>query len=453
MRIDYSIPTYSKNACYLDTNFRFAFRHICLGTTSKLNLNLFERIQHVALGILELCPGVGHLLAWGDKSLNGRIRILKLDAADPWKMGYEQGKTYRSEIQCLYSLVKDKVKIHEKKFKKDTLTEARKLEKFIPQKMIEEMRGLAAGADVPYEDVLCVHTFLDIYPGIFGCTAAGIIQENGAVSKQAVAANHSVLDKSPDSDSLRRHQALEMHSYTDDSSSCQEALRKAENESTVQSIIFDIGNRSIQISSAWSEAASKELTNVKAKHIWQAKMPQLPQLKRKVTLLRNLDWNWPVLGSETILVVRNAKPGQQETVIVTWPGYIGALSGMNSSGVALAACSQGSIAVPGLPTSLLLRNALEKGSSAKEVFSAIKNGKSASSMNVVIAGGDDVARIELHQSTQSKTNFKKDADRFFDSEFLKEYGKSVNNIFRVLGLRKEWQKAEQTPKIGKIFEI
>jgi hypothetical protein len=262
------------------------------------------------------------------------------------------------------------------------------------------------------------------------------------------------LDKSPDSDSVQRHQALEMHPYTDESTSCQDALRKVENEYTVQSIIFDTGDRSIKMSSAWSEAASKVQTIIKAKDIWQTKTPSLPPTsKRKVTLLRNLDWNWSVLGSETILVVRNAKPGQQETAIVTWPGYIGALSGMNSSGVALAACSQGSISMPGLPASLLFRHALEKASSAQEAIKAIKDEKSASSMNVVIAGQDDVARIELHQEAQSINNFKKDINRLFDSQILYEFGRNIKNIFHVLENHKQYEKTISKPKFGKTIDI
>ena len=103
------------------------------------------------------------------------IFILHLKGA-PYQMGYQHGRLLKDQIKVLYqdyllATLKEKTK-DEKRFKAYFnlfKKEAQKLEKFLPEEYKEEMKGIADGSGLSYNDVLIMHTFLDVlsYPKFF----------------------------------------------------------------------------------------------------------------------------------------------------------------------------------------------------------------------------------------------------------------------------------------------
>ncbi len=86
---------------------RYGYRHLYAAGTNivlekvlKIKISsLAETIYHIAIGLLEFIPGIGHFIAFIDKSLNHRdIRIIKLTQTDPYRQGVEQGKALKNEI-------------------------------------------------------------------------------------------------------------------------------------------------------------------------------------------------------------------------------------------------------------------------------------------------------------------------------------------------------------------
>ncbi len=89
------------------------------------------------------------------------VRVVYLSGS-PHEIGLQHGVLLKNEIHALISYF-----FEEKKSlfgaSQETLAKGSKvLEKFIPQEYIEEMKGIAEGAGVPYEKVLYSNTFLDV---------------------------------------------------------------------------------------------------------------------------------------------------------------------------------------------------------------------------------------------------------------------------------------------------
>jgi predicted choloylglycine hydrolase len=87
----------------------------------------------------------------------------------PYQMGYQHGTLLREHIKIVYQdyllgILREKSKDN-KKFKAGFnyfKHKAKILEKFIPQEYKEEMRGIADGSGLSYNDILIIHTFLDV---------------------------------------------------------------------------------------------------------------------------------------------------------------------------------------------------------------------------------------------------------------------------------------------------
>ncbi len=99
----------------------------------------------------------------GQGFLEKRDGLLVLHlSGTPYERVYQHGKLLREKIQGLISAyIEGQVK---KTISEEMLTSAaRKTEKFILEEFKEEMKGIAEGADVPYEKIRASHIFLDLY--------------------------------------------------------------------------------------------------------------------------------------------------------------------------------------------------------------------------------------------------------------------------------------------------
>ena len=97
--------------------------------------------------------------------VNG-VRILYLDGTHK-ENGVKIGKSFRSRIHFLKNgYMKTFFTITGGKEK--TLIKAKKMEKFIPKRFIEEMQGIATGSGISYDDILILNCFMEIYK--IGCS-------------------------------------------------------------------------------------------------------------------------------------------------------------------------------------------------------------------------------------------------------------------------------------------
>ncbi|HEX5136286.1 MAG TPA: C45 family peptidase [Planctomycetota bacterium] len=113
--------------------------------------------------------------------LVGSIPVLRLSGT-PREMGFQHGAALRPQIRFLYreyyeAMVKRVVGESELR------AWAKDVEPFIPGEYVEEMRGLAEGSCLPYEEILLVNTMVDRFQTIACSTvvAAGDATKDGTV--------------------------------------------------------------------------------------------------------------------------------------------------------------------------------------------------------------------------------------------------------------------------------
>lgn len=117
----------------------------------------------------------------GRLSLVGSVPVLRLSGT-PREMGFQHGAALKPQIRFLYR------EYHEAMVKRVVGQEeleawAKATEPFIPEAMKEEMKGLAEGCGIPYEEILLVNTAIDRFQTVACSTvvAAGDATKDGKV--------------------------------------------------------------------------------------------------------------------------------------------------------------------------------------------------------------------------------------------------------------------------------
>lgn len=390
MRIDYSIKPNSKYFLFADVSFRQGANHIGLAIAgNEYGLSLTERITHLAVGILKLIPVVGHLVSLIDTlSQRKSITQLKLTSKDPFKRGKEHGRILKKRIKEVYdpilSIKRNDVVL------KERMTE---FEKQIPENLKEEMKGLAKGSGYSYEDVLLIHTFLDAQPGQFGCTSMAV-KESDEKCQRIAAANHPIENLYYDPESTSRRQAFLDQPISKNTTT--PVLKSAGKDITIQAMVFDTSKGEVYLSSKATHAADGKFRKFGPNLLFDSHEFENTEPNNRVRLFRNLDWPWYFLGQETVVLTRPQSNGNS-TVSISWPGYIGTLSGINNNGLALTEnqCGFG-INLKGIPNPLLFTNILDTCKNVQEASQVIEEQKlHGSAMNLVIADKTSAKSYEL----------------------------------------------------------
>jgi hypothetical protein len=96
----------------------------------------------------------------GRLAVRGGWRFLHLEGS-PREMGLQHGLLLRPVVQRLFKEYIRMIRWFRALSRAELLRRGRRLEPYIPAPCLEEMRGLADGAAMPYEDILIAHTFLE----------------------------------------------------------------------------------------------------------------------------------------------------------------------------------------------------------------------------------------------------------------------------------------------------
>ncbi len=395
MIIDYSISSYSL------APFEYGYRHIGLAITNQLPfeiLGLLERVGHFVLGLLLCIPVLGHLVALADYYLNDRVRILYLHDELPYHRGMAHGQFFKKEIQLIYALVRLMAETQIARRGRDFFERAvEEFQQSLDHDILTEMQGLSEGSEVPLDQIFQAHAYVDIFAGTYGCSAvASTFAENGAPLGRVACTNH-FFGGEPNADSAQRYATLTTGRLAPTVESHMGLLSQTVRNDTIQSIVFDLQTDELVYSAAWSQAACKTYTRMRP--FEGERPPPLPSSggSRHTFIARNLDWPWQVLAPYTTVLVNGSTRNKNEFINISFPGFIGVLTGVNRSGVALACCQAGSErSGAGLPNTLLFRQLLERASSTDEAIEELTKTRAGSSMNLLIASPAKIARVELH---------------------------------------------------------
>ena len=96
----------------------------------------------------------------GRLAVRGGWRFLHLEGS-PREMGLQHGRLLRPVVQRLFEEYIRMIRLFRALSRAELLRRGRRLEPHIPAPYLEEMRGLADGAAMAYDDILIAHTFLE----------------------------------------------------------------------------------------------------------------------------------------------------------------------------------------------------------------------------------------------------------------------------------------------------
>ncbi len=416
MKIDYSVPSYTKFYFCLDANIRYGVRNLELATNAALFqaasavslIPLAELVYHIAFGVLLLTPILGHTLALIDYGLHAReIRILHLRSTDPYEQGVEQGQALKSNIKLMCQLAK----VINSLLKRGMLTQ-QDYEKRIPPDKIKELKGMAKGANLPYQELLLVNQVIE---KLVGCSVHAMETKSADGQTNTLSAtNHFTSQftqftpskKDPGiADTFKRYRELRHQSPDNSIRHCINALRSVNNGLTVQSIVFDVNQKEIHLATGSGSAASRNFQHIKTDKIFGAGRSNESNFQGKIIkLARNLDFDFTTfLGPTTVMIVHPATSTKKSIATIGWAGMVGALSGMNEDGLSLAISlnlykSPSDKENTGTPNQVLFREILEKASTTHEARCSVEGTKIGSEMNLVVAAPDGIIKMELDPS-------------------------------------------------------
>lgn len=411
--IDYSLPWYSRYLLLLDAPFRFSWRHLVLYFHSKFilhhtSIQLLSRKEsyaHLCIAFFEAIPIFGLLVALGDWFFFKRpLRVIALDPKDPSEAGKALVKECAAELhfrnEKIMPIYKAIVVFRGKK----PYDEAKKLEKHIPERFIEEMKSIAKASGIAYEDILLANTIIDILE--FSCSSLCAIckeRETNQISKEFATNHflsrgrgHSIIDVDR---SFWRYDEMQACDPDFNIRSLKKMLMKVNYRNTIQTMIFDVNRREILLGVGGEFAANRPLVRFNLETAFGDNIPDDGPFE--ALLARNLDWPVPALATLTRVFVRRGYGNYLSTATVSWPGVIGAYSGMNEKGLSLASAIVPGFAQEGIPNQLLFRKILEESKSLQEALKIIDKSRPASAMNLMIAARDGIVLAELDPSRKA----------------------------------------------------
>lgn len=408
MRIDYSLPATSLNRLYLDANFHYGYRHLQAAVMS-IGIHIYSGIAfmsaaeicaHIVIGLTEMIPIIGHLLALADQKINHRdVQIIRLSPGkSAYEMGIEEGQLLKEDIQFTVTKVLALFKKMLEFQGKNPLEEARNLEAYIPREYIEEMRGLAVGAGVPYEEVLIGNTIFDVM-SLFGCSLYAISDDQATgTANTEIATNyfHSLgRGRSNVDESFERYDALQAAPASSENDQLKNNLSQVDYYDTVQSMILDTNTCDIELATASQYAASTSYTHFSGNSLFRQRLQKDRAARKIQKIARTLDWPLPFLGPLTTIIVRPRSFKKEETMTIGWPGLIGTFSGMNAQGVGVVISVVPSRTQKGTCNQFIFRRILEQAATIEEATAIVEESRPASPMNLCIAARNGIALMEL----------------------------------------------------------
>lgn len=408
--IDYSLPWYSRYILFLDAPFRYCSRHLLFyfqaksirKHTSVSILSKREKVTHFCIAFLEVIPIFGHLIACFDWLLFRRpLRLIRLKTLT----ANERAKNITEEC-CfeLYFMLEKVLPLYRAILTyrgKKPYEEARKIEKYIPERFINEMQALSAASNIPYVEILLANTVIDMLD-LFGSSICALSknQETGQKSRE-FATNHFPSKgrghNSIDIDhSFRRYDTVLASQPTLSTNSLLQMLRKVNCKDTIHTVIADVNKRELSIAIGSDHVANRQPKRYSAQVLFGD--AHMIQGDCQAMLARNLEWPLAFFSPLTRLFVRERNGQYHATALINCPGLLGGYSGMNEYGLSFAASVVPAKTQEGIPNQLLFRQIIEEAKSIREALKILEKSRPACSMNLILAASDGIVHAELDPS-------------------------------------------------------
>ncbi|MBS0655409.1 MAG: hypothetical protein JSR46_06520 [Verrucomicrobia bacterium] len=399
--IDYELPWYSRYFLFLDAPFRFCFRHLFFYFQAKsiqkytgvVILSKAQKRAHMSIALLESIPILGHVVALFDWLLFHKpLRLIHIDTT----------KTLIDECSAELHFMIDSVLPFYKAVitnqGKDPLAEAKKLEKYIPERFIEEMKALSAVSEIPYESILLLNTVISMLELASSSIYAVSKDRTTGLEAREFATNyfpslgrsHHAVDVD---NSFKRYDDMSSYKPKLSTRDLLRTLRRVHYKATIHTVIADTNARKLSVAVGCDFSANRPLKVFKAASLFGTNEEVLGT--HKTMLARNLDWPMAYFAPLTRLFVRKGSAQFHTTAMIHAPGFLGGYTGMNEHGLTLASSIVPSKSQEGIPNQLLYRKILEEAKTIHEAYKIINLSQPSSAMNVIIAGPDGIMHAEL----------------------------------------------------------
>lgn len=402
--IDYTLPWYSKFLLFFDAPFRFCFRHVYFYSqaksiqkhTGEVILSKTQKWAHLAIGFFEMIPFLGHVVALFDWFFFCMpLRMVRVDTAKAFVE--ECGAELRFMIDCVLPFYKAIIS----RRGKDPYAEAKKLEKYIPERFIEEMKAISATSGILYENILLLNTVVDMLEFI-GCSVYAVCKERATgIESRELATNyfpslgrsHHALDVDS---SFKRYDDMASTHPKPSVKALLRLMRRVQCKTTIHTVIADTNARTLSVAVGCDYSASRSLKVFKAASLFGSDKEVAGTCK--TILARNLDWPMAYFAPLTRLFVRKGSAQFYATAIMNTPGLLGGYTGMNEHGLTLASTIVPSKSQEGIPNRLLFRKILEEAKTVREAHKIINLSQPGCAMNIIIAAPDGIMHAELDPS-------------------------------------------------------
>lgn len=408
--IDYSLPWYSRYLLFLDAPFRYSWRHLIFyfqaksikKHTGESVLSSAERVAHFTVAFLQAIPILGVVVALVDWLFFRRpLRLIRLESKEAIKVAEATVKECQAELHYIISRVLPFYRSIITFRGKNPDLEAKKLEKHIPERFIEEMKALSLVSQIPYKEILLANTIIDMLD-LFGCSICGVSKdrETGQESHEFATnyfpsrgRGHNTIDVEQ---SFKRYDEMLAFFPGVSKRSLLKMLRRVNVRDTIHTMILDANRREICVAVGSEYVANRRLKRFTAKKLFGAEK----QIKGdfEALLARNLDWPMAYFAPLTRLFVRQGNAQYHTTVTINIPGLLGGYCGMNEHGLCYSASIVPATTQEGIPNQLLFRKILEEAKSMREALKILEKCQPASSMNLILAAPDGIVHVELDPS-------------------------------------------------------
>jgi predicted choloylglycine hydrolase len=173
----------SLRARALPRGWKIAARALLVATVLGVAVNAVHSYLVVPPADFDFSAGEGL-----EKGASTRVVVLE---GAPYAMGLAHGRQLKDEIIALRKSWLDRI-FGKGWVRRIAVQRAHRLERHIPESMIQEMRGVADGAGVYYEDILLANTAADLVQHAmlpFGCSSLAVLPGRAASGAMIVGRN------------------------------------------------------------------------------------------------------------------------------------------------------------------------------------------------------------------------------------------------------------------------
>ena len=314
------------------------------------------------------------------------IEVFKIKEPTPYDIGFTHGVKLKKSINAIYKIILPYLKTLEKQEARDFYEEGLAMLRRMDPCIMDELNGLVKGSGRSLQDVVLINTFLTLYPAAGACN----------VTCYDARYDPSCLTVENSTECTAR--SMTMFETLDKTHNIMQTMESVKQPDSIQIMAYDHLLKILYLNLKGSPCIYKytqaQIFGADTSPPTQVSIDTLHLSQGSVWTGRTLDWRMSpqLLATHTILLVRG------EVATVTFPGYIGAITGFNSKGSFLSLLQQGSTHFPTGEENTLTFYKFLSLASKTEILDALQTMRWGGTCNVALSSQEGA--IALHVTSE-----------------------------------------------------